>query len=153
MVSLRNAVMAVALGTGVMGCGFSQSNIARYSIWHCDECDDFPTPAYGPGYSMMPGTYTGTAPRDSVEANPPAFTTPASGSVAPAQRPTSPMTPPATPTLPLPPPEGPSQGADTRPVAGGVMGVAATLGNRGESDLPQLPATTRNDLPAPVANP
>jgi hypothetical protein len=153
MVSLRNAVMAVALGTGVMGCGFSQSNIAHYSIWHCDECDDFPMPAYGPGYSMMPGTYTGSAPRDSVEANPPATTTPDSGSVAPPQRPMSPTTPPATPTLPVAPPGGPAQGADTRPAAAGAMGLAGTLGNRGERDLPQLPATTPNDHAAPVANP
>ncbi len=59
MVRLRNVVMAVALGTGAMGCALSQSHVARYSIWHCDECDDFPTPTYGPGNSMMPGTYTG----------------------------------------------------------------------------------------------
>jgi hypothetical protein len=153
MVSLRNVVMAVALGTGVMGCGFSQSNIAHYSIWHCDECDDFPMPAYGPGYSMMPGTYSGAAPRDSVEANPAATTRPDSGSVAPPQRPSSPITPPATPTLPLPPLGGPGQGADTRPAAAGAMGLAGTVGNRGEWDLPQVPATTRNDPPAPVANP
>ncbi len=63
MVRLRNAVMAIALGTGVMGCALSQSHVAHYSIWHCDECDDFPTPAYGPGYSMMPGTYTALGPR------------------------------------------------------------------------------------------
>ena len=60
MVRLRHAVMAVALGTGAMGCALTQSpsHVAHYSIWHCDECDDFPTPAYGPGYSMMPGSYT-----------------------------------------------------------------------------------------------
>ena len=61
MVRLRNAAMAVALGTSVVGCaltGSSPSHVAHYSIWHCDECDDFPTPAYGPGYSMVPGSYT-----------------------------------------------------------------------------------------------
>ncbi len=42
MMKLRNAVMAVALGTGVMGCSF-----AHWSIYHCDECDDFPMPAQG----------------------------------------------------------------------------------------------------------
>ena len=70
MVRLRNAVMAVALGTGAMGCRPSQSHVAHYSIWHCDECDDFPTPAYGPGYSMMPGTYTGAPARESPGVQP-----------------------------------------------------------------------------------
>ena len=35
MLRLRNAVMAVAMGMGVMGCAFSSSNVAHYSIWHC----------------------------------------------------------------------------------------------------------------------
>ena len=85
MVRLRNAVMAVALGTGVMGCTLSgsQTRIAHYSIWHCDECDDFPTPAYGPGYSMMPGSYTRPPAQGSVEPKQPANGATDSGSVAP----------------------------------------------------------------------
>ena len=48
MVRLRDAVMAVALATGGVGCAT-----------FCDECDDFPMPGGPGGYSMMPGTYTG----------------------------------------------------------------------------------------------
>ena len=60
MVRLRNAVMVFVLATGLTGCSSGHwPSIAHWSIWHCDSCDDFPTPAYGPGYSMMPGTYTG----------------------------------------------------------------------------------------------
>src|SRR5271156_1379581 len=95
MVRLRNAVMAVALGTGVMGCALSQSNVAHYSIWHCDECDDFPTPAYGPGNSMMPGTYTGAAPRDRLESNQPTTGAPDQSSVPGSQQPGT-SVPPAT---------------------------------------------------------
>jgi hypothetical protein len=112
MLKLRNAVMAVAMGMGVMGCAFSGSNIAHYSIWHCSECDDFPTPAYGPGYSMAPGTYTGPTARDSAGSNQPSTATSDSGSVPPPQQQpdgaatsttiTPPTPPAATPTDALP---------------------------------------------------
>ena len=75
MVGLRNAMMAVVLSTGIMGCSFS-----HFSLFHCDECDDFPTPAYGPGYSMVPGTYTGPPARDSLEATRPSISATSSAS-------------------------------------------------------------------------
>jgi hypothetical protein len=152
MVRLRNAVMAVALGTGAMGCAFSQSNVAHYSIWHCDECDDFPAPAYGPGFSMMPGTYTGPPAQDSLESNKPANAAPAAGSVPLPQQPQGPATPPATPTLPLPPAAAPGQGADARQPAAGATGLPSTSAIHAESDLPHLPAATRNDPPVPIAD-
>jgi hypothetical protein len=138
MVRLRNVMVAVVLGTGVTGCGTSHFNIARISIWHCSECDDFPMPAYGPDYSMMPGTYTGAPPRDSLESNPPANSMPPSVPVSPGVQPGTstppptttapppptttppPMTttpPPATTTPPVPPPAAPNEGADARPPA------------------------------------
>jgi hypothetical protein len=109
---LRHAIIAVVMGMGVNGCAFSSSNVAHYSIWHCSECDDFPTPAYGPGYSMVPGTYTGPTARDSAGSNQPSTATPNSGSVPlPQQQPdgaatsttiTPPTPPAATPTDALP---------------------------------------------------
>jgi len=93
MVKLRNAVMAVALGTGVMGCSF-----AHWSIYHCDECDDFPMPAQGVTTSMMPGTYTGPPPKDMTGASPPATTAPSSGAVPPADE--FPASPPSVPSAP-----------------------------------------------------
>ncbi len=65
MVKLRNALMAVALGMGLIGCYSS-----HWSIYHCDECDDFPLPAQGSPTSMMPGTYTGPPPKDTTGASP-----------------------------------------------------------------------------------
>ena len=139
MVRLRNAVMAVALGTGVMGCGFSQSNIAHYSIWHCDECDDFPDA------SVWTGLLDDA--RDLHRLRGPRFCRSKSAGdyhsgfrfSPPPQRPRLPTTPPATPTLPLPPPGAPGQGTDTGPAAAGATGLAGTLGHRGEWDLPHCP--------------
>jgi hypothetical protein len=97
MMKLRNMVMAVALGMGVMGCSF-----ARWSVYHCDECDDFPLPAQASTNPMMPGTYTGPPPKDMTGSSPPATTAPASG---PASAPTLPAdpfssSPPAVPAAP-----------------------------------------------------
>jgi hypothetical protein len=116
MVKLRNAAMAVALGTSVMGCaltGSSPSNIGHYSIWHCDECDDFPTPAYGPGFSMMPGSYTAPPAANMPVANPMASGAPDLGAPPPQQTPA--LTPGApTVTPPAPPAAGnPGPGANT----------------------------------------
>ncbi len=86
MVRLRSAVMAVAIGTGVMGCAVSGSHVAHYSIWHCDECDDFPTPAYGPGDSMMPGTYTGSGGREPLNGTQPGVSDMDPSVVPPAER-------------------------------------------------------------------
>jgi hypothetical protein len=157
MVRLRNAVMAAALGAGVAGCSFSHHGIAHYSIWHCDECDDFPTPGYGPGFSMMPGTYTGPPARESLEANQRPGSPPAAGAVAPAAplaRPGAPTTtvapPPTTltpPTITPPNPPAappPDQGADARLPAGGMFGMPGA-----QPALPPLPA----DPPGPVVQP
>ena len=97
MSKLRNTLMAVVLGTGVMGCSFR-----HWSIYHCDDCDDFPMPAQGMATSMMPGTYTGPPPQDSRSANSPVISTPATGAVPPAsEQPASPPpTPPASPAAP-----------------------------------------------------
>jgi hypothetical protein len=139
MVRLRNAVMAVALGTGAMGCvsSPSQSRIARYSIWHCDECDNFPMPGYGPGYSMMPGTYTRAPAQESLESKPPANGAAGSDSVPlPQQIPTA-APPPAPATPPTPPAaDPPGQGADTHGPASGGTGLPNALATRAEANLP-----------------
>ena len=60
MVRLRNVLLAVALAAGLVGCAnIHVGDYAHWSLFHCSECDDFPTPAYGPNGSMMPGSYTG----------------------------------------------------------------------------------------------
>jgi hypothetical protein len=130
MVRLRNAVMAVALGTGAMGCAFSQPNLAHFSIWHCDECDDFPMPAQGSGDSMMPGTYTGPPARDRPESTQPTNSG-GVGSVPPPQQPADP-TPPATTTPPTPPAALPGQEAAPRPDAAGPAGVPGAVAPRTE---------------------
>jgi hypothetical protein len=153
MVRLRNAVMAVALGTGVMGCAFSQPNLGHYSIWHCDDCDDFPMPAYGPGYSMMPGTYTRPPAQGSLDPKQPANGASDSESVAPPQQLPASVPAPATTTPPTPPAASPGLGADARRPASGAAGVPDTIATRVESNLAPLPAGVREDLQAPVANP
>src|SRR5436305_264402 len=57
MVRLRNALLAVMLAAGVVGCSHTH-DYAHWSIFHCSECDDFPVPSYGPN-STPPGSYTG----------------------------------------------------------------------------------------------
>ena len=152
MVRLRYAVMAVALGTGVMGCALSQSHVAHYSIWHCDECDDFPTPAYGPGNTMMPGTYTGAPPRDRPEANQPGNSTPDLGAVPPPTQPAATTPLPAAPTPPTPPSASPGQGAAVRP-SGGAAGFVSAVTTSADLDSPPLPGASQGTLPIPVAQP
>ena len=103
MASLRTTVIVMALSAGVSGCSF-----AHWSPFHCDSCDDFPTPTYGPGNSMMPGTYTGPPPRDTADAGPERTTPPPSaGTAAPGgAAPTQPEGPAST------PPAVPGPGAD-----------------------------------------
>ena len=160
MARLRDAVMVVALGTGVMGCAFSQSqsHVAHYSIWHCDECDNFPTPAYGPNFSMMPGSYTSPPAQDSLDSKRPATAfgagTANSGSVPqPQQMPTS--TPaPATITPPTPPAALPGQGVDTRQPTAGSLDVPSTAATQTQSTLPEPKAAAAgNDPHVPVVNP
>jgi hypothetical protein len=79
MVRLRNALMAVvALGFGVTGCSHPPT-YAHFSLFHCSECDDFPTPAYGPGYSQVPGSYSGPKSENRPDAS--RMTTPSSSNV------------------------------------------------------------------------
>jgi hypothetical protein len=110
MVRLRNAVMVFSLATALAGCSSPhQWSIAQISIWHCDTCDDFPSPAYGPNYSMMPGTYTGPPAPGSNGSSQPAALAPA-GAPAPAAGSMPPAggmpgtTPAATTTTPPTPP-------------------------------------------------
>jgi hypothetical protein len=116
MARLRNVAMAVVLGTGVMGCNF-----AHWSPFHCDNCDDFPAPAYGPDFSMMPGSYTGLPPSDSTRSSVPGASTVPSGAGAAqpatggALQPTEEAPPPApASTPPSPPAAGPGLGAAVR---------------------------------------
>src|SRR3954452_1318269 len=78
MGGLRDAMMAVALATGGVGCAT-----------FCDECDDFPAPGGPGGYSMMPGTYTGPPLQSAPEAGAARSAAPAQGST-PAQSSTPP---------------------------------------------------------------
>ena len=142
MLRVRHAVMAVVLGTGATGCALTQSpsHVAHYSIWHCDECDDFPTPAYGPGYSMMPGSYTAIAGQNSPNSKPAANSAPDSGAVPPPQQPTASTPPGATTTPPAPPsatPPGP--GASMTLPATGATNPVNTVVTGAASDLPLLP--------------
>jgi hypothetical protein len=59
MTKLRKAVMTMALATGAAGCSHLDVPPSHWSVFHCSECDDFPTPAYGPGFTQPTGTYTG----------------------------------------------------------------------------------------------
>jgi hypothetical protein len=153
MARLRIAVMAVALSTGVTGCAFapSPSRVAHYSIWHCDECDDFPMPAYGPGYSMMPGSYTRHPTQGSLESKPSANGATDSESVAPPQQ--VPAPPPATTTPPPTPGAPPGQNTDARQPASGGTGPPSTIATRVDSNLPAPPAGMRNDPQGQATNP
>ena len=111
MVRLRNALMAVTLATGVMGCSHTRG-YTHWSIFHCSECDDFPTPSYGPDNSMMPGTYSGPPPQGAPASSgtmvPPSSNVPPQNEEAvvppPDARPTAPVTtPPPAASIPTPP--------------------------------------------------
>jgi hypothetical protein len=110
MVRLRNALIVFALATGLAGCSSPhQWSIANLSIWHCDTCDDFPAPAYGSNFSMMPGTYTGPPAPGTNSAGQPAAGAPAAapapaGAVAPPMGGMPGMAPAATATTPPTPP-------------------------------------------------
>ncbi len=149
---LRNLVTALVLGASATGCSHTHS-IAHWSVFHCDECDDFPTPGYGPGYSMMPGTYAGQPPQESHEANQRALAPPG-----------QPVAPSATNTPPTPPAAGPAQGttgspatgpgqdSSTAPVPGPTTNLDATP-TQSDAGSPPLPGTTRNDVQVPIAGP
>jgi hypothetical protein len=125
MVRLRNALMAFVLATGLTGCSAFHGGgdwMARWSIFHCDSCDDFPAPAYGPDYSMMPGTYTGTTPLANVGSAQPAASDAPAGAMPATTPPAGITTPPAgittppagTTTPPSPPSATPGPGSDAQ---------------------------------------
>jgi hypothetical protein len=156
MVRFRNAVIAFALATGMTGCSafHGEGNwLGRWSIFHCDSCDDFPAPAYGPGYSMMPGTYTGAATPGSGGPDQPAASTPPAGAM-PGMTPPAAGTPPAANTTPPSPPAAPpGPGADAREPASGLtegsgMSVAGT-----DAGLPVLPAVDQSHTPVSFTDP
>jgi hypothetical protein len=111
MVRLRNVLMAVALGTAVAGCSHPPT-YAHWSLFHCSECDDFPTPSYGPNYSMAPGGYSGPASENKPDAS--RMTTPSSSNV-PAPNNESIVTPPEE--RPITPPGTPNATPPTPPAA------------------------------------
>ena len=155
MVRIRNAVMAVALGTGVMGCTLadSQTRIGHYSPWHCDDCDDFPMPAYGPGFSMMPGSYTRPQGQGSLDPKQPASDALDNETAPPPQQMPANTPPPATTTPPPPPAASPGPGVGARQPSSSGEGLPNTIATRVESNLPALPAEVRDDRQVPVANP
>ncbi len=61
MVRLRNAVMVLVLATGPGGVLVlpTSGRLPTGRSGTATRAMTFPTPAYGPNYSMMPGTYTG----------------------------------------------------------------------------------------------
>ena len=148
MVRFRNAVIALVLASGMTGCSAIHGTgnwVGHWSIFHCDSCDDFPAPAYGPGYSMMPGTYTGgPMPGLSGADKPPASTPPAGPGANPSAMPgmIPGMTPPAANTTPPSPPAAtptPGRGADARqPETGLTTGPGMSVVGS-DAGLPPLP--------------
>lgn len=108
MVRLRNALVMVAMAAGGFGCshfhGGNGHDYAHWSIFHCSECDDFPAPAYGPGGTMVPGSYAGP---ESTSTATTRTATPTSSNLTPSneeaittpsdERPGTPTTEPANP--------------------------------------------------------
>jgi len=143
MARFRDAVLAVALATGGVGCAT-----------FCDECDDFPVPGGPGGYALMPGSYAGgplsAAPDTGPAGSPspaPAPSRPAAG--APAGE--------AAPTPPAPPPASP--GRDTGANAPGANGAASatpaptTTVTTSDSAPPVLPSVSPDGgLRVPAAN-
>ncbi len=108
MVRLRNALMTVALAVGAFGCahgdGSNRHDYAHWSIFHCSECDDFPSPGINQQGSMVPGSYSGPTVESSTAAS--RMATPTS-SDAPAV---------STETTVPPPDERPGNPATTPPI-------------------------------------
>jgi hypothetical protein len=157
MVRLRNAVMACVLASGMTGCSVFHGDgnwVGRWSLFHCDTCDDFPAPAYGPGYSMMPGTYTtvggGPAPNDPGSAP---TATPPAGGLPHIMDPTR-GTPPANIlTPPSPPVATPAPGADARQASPDVLGGPGISLTGSEPALPAaLEPQSAVSVTGPAAN-
>ena len=119
MVRLRNRLLIAAMAAGAFGCAHGDGShrngdgYLHFSIFHCGECDDFPTPAYGPHYSMAPGSYSGPPTQSESSSR---MGTPTSSNAPPAnyeavepppeERTTAPVSPPTEMgnTPPTPPP-------------------------------------------------
>ena len=146
MARFRDAVLAVALATGGVGCAT-----------FCDECDDFPVPGGPGGYALMPGSYAGGPLSAAPDTGP-------AGSPSPAPAPSSPSRPAAgapageaAPTPPAPPPASP--GRDTGANAPGANGAASatpaptTTVTTSDSAPPVLPSVSPDGgLRVPAAN-
>jgi len=146
MARFRDAVLAVALATGGVGCAT-----------FCDECDDFPVPGGPGGYALMPGSYAGGPLSAAPDTGP-------AGSPSPAPAPSSPSRPAAgapageaAPTPPAPPPASP--GRDTGVNAPGGNGAASatpaptTTVTTSDSAPPVLPSVSPDGgLRVPAAN-
>jgi hypothetical protein len=140
MVRLRDAVMAVALATGGIGCAT-----------FCDECDDFPMPGGPGGYSMMPGTYTGPPLRSSPDAGQARAATPGQGSTPVSSGATAPANAsPAGEAAPTPPPAPPAGPGGNQGVMNGSGAAAPTVA---VSDRRTTVSTTELSSPAPPASP
>jgi hypothetical protein len=146
MVRLRYVVTALALGTCAMGCSFS-----HLSLFHCDECDDFPTPAYGPGYSMAPGSYTGAPEGNALDSNRAPGSAPSPAANPPAARPGTSSAPENAPTPPPPPAAAPPRGADARQPASAATDSPETVVSGAVPPTPTLPYSRRSGLQVPVA--
>ena len=126
MVRLRNALVMVAMAAGGFGCshfhGGNGHDYAHWSIFHCSECDDFPVPAYGPGGTMMPGSYAGTEPTSTASTR---TATPTSSNLTPMNEEsiTTPLD--ERPGTPTSEPANPPAGADAGAANGGA-GAAVT---------------------------
>jgi len=146
MARLRDAVLAVALATGGVGCAT-----------FCDECDDFPVPGGPGGYAMMPGSYAGgplSAAPDTAPAGPPVLGTAPS---TPARPTTSVPRGEAATTPPAPPPASPAQDTGANPPApdGAASAAPTPTTTVTTSDLtpPVLPSMSpEGGLRVPVAN-
>ncbi len=146
MARFRDAVLAVVLATGGVGCAT-----------FCDECDDFPVPGGPGGYALMPGSYAGGPLSAAPDTGP-------AGSPSPAPAPSSPSRPAAgapageaAPTPPAPPPASP--GRDTGVNAPGGNGAASatpaptTTVTTSDSAPPVLPSVSPDGgLRVPAAN-
>jgi len=127
MARFRDAVLAVALATGSVGCAT-----------FCDECDDFPVPGGPGGYAMMPGSYAG-GPLSAAPDTAPA------GAPVPGPGPSSPSRPaagvPAGDAAP-PPPTAPAAGANPPAPNGAASAAPAPTTTVTTSDLspPVLPS-------------
>ena len=132
MARFRDAVLAVALATGGVGC-----------TTFCDECDDFPVPGGPGGYALMPGSYAGGPLSAAPDTGPAGSPVPAPAPSSPARPSTGAPSGEAAPTPPVPPAAGPGRDAGANPPAPDAGGAASA------APAPTTTVTT-SDFAAPV---